>query len=293
MKFSDFFKPSWKRSDPGIRLKAVHKITAHEILTVIIKNSNELFEIRKTAVERLNDTTLAESLFYDIYGDMSEEIRTLLLKYITSEQKIQEMYFSVRKKGGLSFLEIVLEQRLFDIWYEKIDATSDNNILLSIAKNARHYPMGSYVSCFTYGIVAKAVGKITDALMLAELLMNEYKQTNAIHYSYRDGLSANTSDTVKTSLMAHIIDIDFLVQCIKYSNSLLTPLAERRLTELGKMLLMEEKTVTRKCSSCHGARGGNARVPYTDRDWAWEECSSCQGTGEETVTQKEYRIVNS
>ena len=293
MSLSDLFKPAWKHSNPDIRLKAVQKtVTSPEVLSEIIRNTHEHHEIRKAAIEKLGDKNVAEILFYEVHGECSEELRKLLLRYISNEQKIREMYTYVRRKGGLSFLEIVLEQRLFEIWDEAVASAETDSALVAIAQNARKYPQGSYVSSGAYGIAQQAVSKITNLHVICELLYSDYKYGNEIHYSYRNGLAENPHASGNDALFEYNNDLDFLVRCIRYQNKALLKPAEKRLADLGKKVIIEERTITRDCSSCHGSRGGDVRVPYTDNDWAWEQCDICNGSGKETIKEKEYRLVD-
>ncbi len=289
----DLFIPSWKRSDPLVRLKAVQTGALNpDILEEIILNKEETLEIKKAAVLRLKDENRSEKLFQNVYGDDSQDLRKQLLKNIMDEQRIRSLYFKMRKEGGKSFLEVPLELRLFEIWEDQVAQTDDSGLLLEIAQKARTYTMGSYVSCQVYTVVEKAIAKITDFHKLTEWFLKEFKTTKELHYSIRDGLYELSKKTQPDFIFAHINDLDYLGYSFMRGEKEWALAAERRIFKLGKKIMIEEKKIRRKCSSCNGSGGGDVRVPYTDRDWEWEKCESCKGTGVETVTKKEFRFEN-
>lgn len=293
MNIKDLFLPLWKRSDPLVRLKAVQMGALNpDVLEEIILNKMEILEIRKAAILSLKDENRSEKLFQNVYGDDSEDLRKQLLENIKDEQRIRSLYFKIRKEGGKSFLEVALELRLFEIWDAQVDQTEDSGLLLEIAQKARTYTMGSYVSCQVYAVVEKAIARVTDFHKLAEWFLKEFKATRELHYSIRDGLYQLSKKSQPDFIFAHISDFDYLGYCVIRGEKEWALAAERRILKLGKKIVIEEKKIHRKCSSCNGSGGGNVRVPYTDRDWEWAKCESCKGTGVETVTKKAFRFEN-
>ena len=291
MNIKDFFLPAWKNSNPSTRIKAIQEDKVEpNILENIILDMNEIPDVRKAAALKLKKSYDCERIFQKIYGNESEEIIQILLRNISDEERIRFLYQEIRKAGGKSFLEVPLELRLFEIWEDQVNQTEDSGILLNIAHKARFYPLGSYVSCRAYGIVEKALAKITDFYLLTEWFMKEFKSSKELHYSIRNGLYAISKKSQPDFIFAHIEDLDFLAYSVIQGEKEWALAAKKRILKLGKKIVIEEIKMIQECTSCKGSGGGDVRVPYTDNDWEWEECKSCKGRGEMIRIKKEYHF---
>jgi Zn finger protein HypA/HybF involved in hydrogenase expression len=89
-----------------------------------------------------------------------------------------------------------------------------------------------------------------------------------------------------------IDNTELLLFLYKIGETALVSGVEKRLSQMGKKIRVEEYDKEGKCSSCNGAGRGDVRVPYTDRDWEWERCEHCNGTGRELFHLKAYFIEN-
>jgi hypothetical protein len=293
MNLKDLIAPAWRHSNPEIRLRAIQKNKYDEIiLCQIIKNNREEKEIIFAAINQLTNVPLCEKLFIEVYGSNAEEIRKNLLRKIVDEQRISTLYRDIRKKGGLSFLEIALEMRLFEIWKEQIEKTKDPKALINIIEKSASYVQGSYVSVGAYQVVENAIQKVTDLPMLASWVEKEFLSKRKLHYSIRNGLFERLKQDDARDFFDNITNIELLLILYKGGKPTLGLGAEARLKNLGKKVRVEERVEERKCSSCGGAGGGDVRVPYTDHDWQWEKCEPCKGTGQETNHIKEYFVEN-
>lgn len=66
---------------------------------------------------------------------------------------------------------------------------------------------------------------------------------------------------------------------------------EERLPDFGAMLKKEKLVEYIQCKRCKGSGGGMVRVPYTDRDWEFEDCEDCNGSGKIEDIKYKYSIV--
>ncbi len=101
MKFSDFFKPSWKHSDPKIRTEAIKQLSEEY-------NLNDLKEIA-------------------IQDDLAEN-QKLALKKISNENALAEIANSSQQKG----IAEQAQKKLNEIWSKKALETSDESQALDL-----------------------------------------------------------------------------------------------------------------------------------------------------------------
>lgn len=293
MKLNDFFVPAWKNSDPKVRLKAIEKNHYDEnILSCIIKNTDEKIDVVFAAIDKLQNTELCEILFQNVYGKKADEKRKKILQKISDEQHILKIYWKIRNSGGKSFLEIVLEQRLFELWETAVEKTIDTDALIAIAQKSLNHIQGSYVSSGSFSIARIAIKKISDLEKLSAWIQNQFASTKELHYAILDGLSERLKQKDSEKFFSTIDNTELLLLLYKSGGTALVSGVEKRLSQMGKKIRVDEYDKEGKCSSCEGAGGGDARIPYTDNDWKWERCEYCNGTGREMFHIKEYFIEN-
>jgi len=291
MKLNDLFVPAWRHSNPKVRLKAIEKNHYDEnILTRIIETQNEEMDVVFAAIDKLQNLALCEKLFLNVYGNHADEKRKRILQKITDEQQIHNIYWDIRKKGGKSFLEIALEQRLFERWETAVEQTTDTDALVVIAQKSLNHFQGSYVSSGSYQIACNAIEKITDLEKLSAWVQGQFASTQQLHYSVRNGLLERLKQKDSEKFFSKINDTGLLLYFYKSGETSLLSGAEKRLSGMGNKIRVEEYDKEGKCSSCDGSGGGDVRIPYTDNDWEWEKCEHCNGTGRETFHIKEYFI---
>jgi hypothetical protein len=291
MKLNDIFVPAWKHSDPKVRLKAIAKNNYDEnILSSIIKNVDEEIEVVSAAIDKLQNLVLCEKLFQSIYGKNEDEKRKRILQKFNDEQHIQKIYWEIRNKGGKSFLEIPLEERLFEIWKSEVEQTHNTDALIAIAQKSLNHYQGSYVSSRSYSVTQDVIEKITDIEKLSAWVQQQFTLSQKLHYAIQNGLSERLKQEDSEKFFSTIDNTELLLFLYKSGEKALVSGVEKRLFQMGKKISVEEYNKEGKCPSCHGAGGGDVRVPYTDHDWEWEKCEYCHGTGRELFHLKEYFI---
>jgi hypothetical protein len=291
MKLKDLFVPAWKHSNPNVRLKAIEKNNYDEnILSCIIKNTDEEIDVAFAAIDKLQNPELCEKLFQTVYGKNADEKRKKILQKITDEKRIHNIYWKIRNSGGKSFLEIDLEERLFEIWKSEVEQTHDTDTLIAIAKKSLNHIQGSYKSCCSYGITHDAIKKIPDLKKLSAWVLSQFALNQELHYSILNGLSERLKQKDSGKFFSTIDNTELLIFLYKNGGTALASGVEKRLSQMGKKIRVDEYDKEGKCSSCEGAGGGDARIPYTDNDWKWERCEYCNGTGREIFHIKEYFV---
>jgi hypothetical protein len=291
MKLNDLFVPVWKHSDPQVRIKAIAKNNYDEdILSAIIKNADEEIDVVYAAIDKLQNREQCEKLFLNIYGKNGDEKRKKILQKLTDENRIHTIYWEIRNKGGKSFLEIPLEERLFEIWKSEVEQIQNTDELIAIAQKSLNHFQGSYKSSGSYSITREAIKKIPDLKKLSAWVQQQFALKQELHYSIQNGLSERLKQQDSEIFFSTIDNVELLLFIYKNGEHSLITSIEKRLFQMGKKVRVNEYDKEGNCSSCDGAGGGDARIPYTDNDWKWERCEYCNGTGRELFHLKEYFI---
>lgn len=171
MKFSDFFKPRWKHSDPRIRAEAIREMESEEhsnsLKDIVLSDNssdnrkNALKKISDEAclveiVQRVSDRSLSETAQKKLNEHYSKKIKAVssesealqVLEKIkeqkalediilsTSFAKVKELAFS-RLMGASSFYKIALEESNAEIALKALEKVDKPLHLETLAKKAK------------------------------------------------------------------------------------------------------------------------------------------------------------
>lgn len=261
-----------------IKLQILNNTKNEEKLMKILLNDKENFEVRKAVIKKLPNNVKIEDLLVKIWGNDSKLLSEELLRKVDDEDIVLHIFNKIHARGTLSYIEGYLQKRMSEIFEERIEKTDDSAKLVSIWDR-----MLNYDQKFSniHRVIEKLIAKISDNDILAGKILKIYARSDQIDCYVVKGLVKKLEQKNGfEEFFSRIDDMEFLAYCFyKIRENKLKVPAQNRIRSLGKEIVVAEEKKQITCPSCNGSKGGEVRVKYTDRDWEWEECDRCNGTG--------------
>lgn len=218
MTLFDFFRPSWKNSNPKIRIEAVRQLNDGKvsILKEVIINDPDV-NIRKLAIKKINNPKLLSEIIADVPD--------LIIQQTIKERIDDLLTIDIIKEGD------------FSLAMERLVHVGDAKFLLEIAEKA-----------LLESIRYAAVKKISDFKSLSHLILSS-KQYNivklALEQINEDGQLKELVLRIKDkeligNIIEKITDRRVLDDLVIRGNKVLKQLAENRKRQLGIVDTKEE-----------------------------------------------------
>ncbi len=141
MKFTDFFKPAWKHSDPKIRTEAIKELDAEYHLEdlILIAISDELFDNRKIAIKKINDETSLSRIINEsqdkalisLAQRKLNDLWAIQIKKSPDYREIKEILNNINDQKSLE--DIALSHTLSEVRRDCVSRITNTNAFYKIA----------------------------------------------------------------------------------------------------------------------------------------------------------------